>query len=125
MNRRIGEWGEMVCLPFSASPRLRFSDSSYFMVIGICQIDLIIHNSNSLKEKRQILKAIIERVKNRFNVSAAEVGDNDVWQRSQIGLSVVGNDSRHINSMLDKILNFIESLHLAEVIDHRIEILNY
>ena len=95
------------------------------MFVGICQIDLIIHNSNSLKEKRQILKAIIERVKNRFNVSAAEVGDNDVWQRSQIGLSVVGNDSSHINSMLDKILNFIESLHLAEAIDHRIEIVNY
>lgn len=124
MKRKFGESvnGEMVCLPFSPSPFLRFI---IFMVIGICQIDLIIHNSNSLKEKRQVLKALIERVKNRFNVSAAEVGDNDVWQRSQIGLSVVGNDSSHINSMLDKILNFIESLHLAEVIDHRIEIVNY
>ncbi|HCY19760.1 MAG TPA: DUF503 domain-containing protein, partial [Deltaproteobacteria bacterium] len=92
------------------------------MVVGICQIDLIIHNNHSLKGKRQVLKAIIERVKNRFNVSAAEVGDNDVWQRSQIGLCVVGNDSSHINGILDKTINFIESLHLAEIIDHRIEI---
>ncbi|HAG49753.1 MAG: cytoplasmic protein [Deltaproteobacteria bacterium GWC2_42_51] len=95
------------------------------MVVGICQIDLIIHNNHSLKGKRQVLKAIIERVKNRFNVSAAEVGDNDVWQRSQIGLCVVGNDSSHINGILDKTINFIESLHLAEIIDHRIEIVNY
>ncbi|MBI5048271.1 MAG: DUF503 domain-containing protein [Deltaproteobacteria bacterium] len=95
------------------------------MFVGICQVDLIIHDAQSLKGKRQVLKAIIERLKNRFNVSAAEVGDNDVWQRSQIGLSVIGNDSRHINSMLDKILNFIELLNLAEVIDHRIEIVNY
>lgn len=95
------------------------------MVVGICQVDLIIHSSNSLKDKRQVLKAIIGRVKSRFNVSAAEIGDNDVWQRSQIGFAVVGNDSGHINSMLDKTLNFIESLHMAEVIDHRIEIMNY
>ena len=95
------------------------------MVVGICQIDMIIHNNHSLKGKRQVLKAIIERVKNRFNVSAAEVGDNDVWQRSQIGLCVVGNDSSHINGILDKTINFIESLHLAEIIDHRIEIVNY
>lgn len=94
------------------------------MVVGICQIDLIIHNNHSLKGKRQVLKAIIERVKNRFNASAAEVGDNDVWQRSQIGLCVVGNDSSHINGILDKAINFIESLHLAEIIDHRIEIVN-
>lgn len=95
------------------------------MVIGICQIDLMIHNNHSLKGKRQILKAIIERIKSRFNASVAEVGDNDVWQRSQIGVCVIGNDSSHINGILDKALNFIESLHLAEVIDHRIEIVNY
>jgi uncharacterized protein YlxP (DUF503 family) len=95
------------------------------MVVGICQIDLILHDAQSLKGKRQVLKAVIERLKSRFNVSAAEVGDHDVWQRSQIGLSIVSNDSRHINSTLDKILNFIESLNLAEVIDHRIEIINY
>lgn len=95
------------------------------MVVGICQIDLVIHDNHSLKGKRQVLKTIMEKVKNRFNVSIAEVADNDVWQRSQIGLSVVGNDSRHVNSVLDKTLNFIEGLHVAEIIDHRIEIMKY
>lgn len=94
------------------------------MVVGICQIDLVIHDNHSLKGKRQVLKTIMEKVKNRFNVSIAEVADNDVWQRSQIGLSVVANDSRHVNSVLDKTLNFIEGLHVAEIIDHRIEIVN-
>ncbi|MBI3752758.1 MAG: DUF503 domain-containing protein [Deltaproteobacteria bacterium] len=93
------------------------------MVVGICQIDLLIHQAHSLKEKRKVLKAVVERVKNKFNASVAETGDNDVWQRSQIGLSVVGNDSGHINSTLDAILNFIESLHLAEVVDHKMEII--
>ncbi|MBI5683146.1 MAG: DUF503 domain-containing protein [Deltaproteobacteria bacterium] len=95
------------------------------MVIGICQIDLLMHNTKSLKDKRKILKGIIEKTKNRFNVSIAEVGDNDVWQRSQIGFCVVGNDACHINSSLDKTIDFIDSLHLAEIIDHRIEIINY
>jgi len=93
------------------------------MVVGICQIDLVIHDNHSLKGKRQVLKTIMEKVKNRFNVSIAEVADNDVWQRSQIGFSVVGNDNRHVNSVLDKALNFIEGLHVAEIIDHRIEIM--
>jgi len=78
-----------------------------------------------LKDKRRVLKSIIERIKNSLNVSAAEVGDNDVWQRSQIGFCTIGNDASHVNSILDKTLNFIESLHLAEIIDHRIEIVNY
>lgn len=95
------------------------------MFVGICQIDLIIHGNNSLKGKRQVLKAITERVKNRFNVSVAEVGDNDLWQRSQIGIALVGNDNSHINSSLDKIIDFIESLNLAEVVDHRIDLANY
>lgn len=95
------------------------------MFVGICQIDLVIHDNHSLKGKRQVLKTIMEKVKNRFNVSIAEVADNDVWQRSQIGFSVVGNDSRHVNSVLDKALNFIEGLHVAEIIDHRIEIMKY
>ena len=70
------------------------------------------------------MKRILERVKNRFNVSIAEVDDNDLWQRAKIGFSVVGNDRKFINASLDKIHNFIESLHVAEVINSQIEILN-
>lgn len=94
------------------------------MVVGICRISLIIHDNQSLKGKRQVLKSIVEKVKNRFNVSVAEVGDNDLWQRAELGVSAVGNDRAFINSVLDKVMNFIENLHLAEVVDHNIELIN-
>ncbi|MBI5642426.1 MAG: DUF503 domain-containing protein [Deltaproteobacteria bacterium] len=94
------------------------------MVAGICSISLIIHESHSLKDKRMVVKSIVEKVKNRFNVSIAEVGDNDVWQRAELGIAAVGNDRAFVNSVMDKVMNFIENLHLAEVIDQKIEIIN-
>lgn len=95
------------------------------MVVGICNISLLIHESHSLKAKRQVIKGLQEKVRNRFNVSMAEVGDNDVWQRAELGMAAVGNDRAFINSVIDKVVNFIEDLHVAEIIDHRIEIINY
>lgn len=94
------------------------------MVVGVCHISLIIHDNHSLKGKRQVIKSLMEKVKNRFNVSVAEVGDNDVWQRAEIGLCAVGNDRAFINSVIDKVMNFIENLHVAEIIDHSIELIN-
>jgi hypothetical protein len=94
------------------------------MVVGICLVDIYIPENSSLKGKRQVMKRILERVKNRFNVSIAEVDDNDLWQRGKIGFSLVGNDRQFINASLDKVLNFIESQHVAEVLNSQIEILN-
>ena len=94
------------------------------MVVGICCLDLRISENNSLKGKRRILKSIIERVKNKFNVSMAEVGNHDFWQSSQIGFCMVGNDKRFINSALDKIIDFIEEMNMAEIIKSDIEIIN-
>jgi len=94
------------------------------MVVGICRLDLRISENNSLKGKRRILKRIIERVKNKFNVSIAEVGNNDLWQSSQIGFCMVGNDKRFINSALDKIIYFIEEINAAEITKSDIEIIN-
>lgn len=93
------------------------------MVIGVCQVDLLIRENHSLKEKRRIVKQIVDRVKHRFNVSIAEVGNNDLWQSAQIGFCMVSNESRFINAALDKIIDFIESIHSAEVIKSEIEIL--
>ncbi len=95
------------------------------MVVGICQLDMFIHGNNSLKGKRQILRQVIERTKNKFNVSIAEVGDNDLWQRSKVGFSVVGNDTRFVNSCLDTIKNFIENLNIVEVLNEDWEIIHY
>lgn len=87
-------------------------------------MDLRIPGNASLKGKRKVLRKIIDRVKNRYNISISEIGDNDLWQRSQLGLSVVGNDSRHINSSLDKIINFIDGMNVAEIVHSEIEIIH-
>jgi len=71
-----------------------------------------------------VVKSITDRVKSRFNVSIAEVDHHDLWQLIQLGMSYIGNDRRHVNSRLDKVLNFVENLRIAEVIDREIEIIN-
>ncbi|OGP64338.1 MAG: hypothetical protein A2170_16860 [Deltaproteobacteria bacterium RBG_13_53_10] len=95
------------------------------MVVGICQLDLRIPENHSLKEKRHVLRKLIDRVKARFNVAISEVGDNDLWQRSQIGICTVGNDRRHVNSSLDKVIDFIERMNLAEMLHTEMEILTF
>jgi len=94
------------------------------MIIGICQLDLFIHGNLSLKGKRQVLRKLLDRVRNKFNVSVAEVGDNDKWQKSQVGFCIVGNDKRYINSSLDNMINFVESLNIVEIVHSEIEILS-
>lgn len=94
------------------------------MVIGVCKIRLIFHGVFSLKQKRSLIKRITGRVKSKFAVSIAEVGDNDILQSSEVGFCMVGNDRAFVNSCLDKVLNFIEGLFLADIVDQQIEILN-
>jgi uncharacterized protein YlxP (DUF503 family) len=93
------------------------------MVVGICQLDVRIPENHSLKGKRHVLRKLIDRVRNQFNVSISEVGDNDLWQRAQIGICTVSNDRRHINSSLDKVIDFIEKMYLVEVVHAEMEIL--
>ena len=95
------------------------------MIVGICHLDVIIPENHSLKGKRQVIKKIIDRVRNRFNISIAEVGDNELWQRSQLGISLVGNDRRIVNSYLDKVVNFIEAMNIVDIAHSELEILNF
>jgi len=88
-------------------------------------LDIMIHDNSSLKGKRQALKRVIDRVKQKFNVSIAEVGENDKWQRAQVGFCVVGNDKRYVNSSLDKIANFINDLRVVDLLNSEIEILDF
>jgi uncharacterized protein YlxP (DUF503 family) len=94
------------------------------MVIGVCKLDLRIPENHSLKEKRHVLRKLVDRVRTRFNVAISEVGDNDLWQRAQMGFCTVGNDRRHINSSLDKVIYFIEQMNLVEMVHTEIEIIS-
>ncbi len=94
------------------------------MVIGVCKMTILLHGNQSLKGKRKVLKSIIGRVKSRFNLSIAEVGANDMWQRAEIGFAAIGNDRPYINSVIDKALDFVESLEMGEVTDTSIELIS-
>ena len=93
------------------------------MVVGIGIITLRLHECRSLKGKRKIVKSIIGQLRNNFNASVAEVGANDIYQRAEIGVSLVGNTNNLINSKLDKLFNFVDALGLAEIIDTEMEII--
>lgn len=94
------------------------------MVVGVLRVTLLLHESHSLKDKRQVLKSAVEKVKNRFNVSVAETGENELWQRAELGVAAVGNDGAFVNSVMDKVMNFIEGMHTFEVVDTDIELIN-
>lgn len=93
------------------------------MVLGCVTITFRLSDCRSLKEKRKIIKSIIARVQRQFNAAVAEVALNDVHQRAVLGVAVVGNAQNIINSTLDKIIEFIENMHLAEMIDTDMEIM--
>lgn len=92
------------------------------MVVGVCSIDLRIPGIDNLKGKRSVVRKIKGRVKNTFNVSIAEVADLDTLQRAGLGVAIVSNDSSYVHSTLSKVVNFIDHMYVAEIIDYQIEI---
>lgn len=95
------------------------------MNVGVCKIRLRLPENQSLKGKRRVLKPITARVANKFNVSIAEVDDNDLWQLATIGICFVSNDNRYTNEVLSKIVDFIiDSRFEVEVLGYDIEILS-
>src|ERR1700759_4498793 len=93
------------------------------MTIGIARVTMFVAGSHSLKEKRSVVRRVKDLVQQKFNVSIAEVGDNDVWQRGVIGLALVGNDRRFVESQLDEVLAFVRGK--AEVLDETKELQSF
>lgn len=87
------------------------------MVVGTCTISLHIPESGSLKSKRWVLRRIKDRVRNKFNVSIAEIDDFDLWQRSTLGVAVVSKDGRFASQVISKVIDLIESDGNAHVLD--------
>ncbi len=94
------------------------------MVVGTGLITLRLHDCSSLKAKRKVVKSMISRLRNNFNASIAEVGSNDIYQKAEIGFSLVGNDTALINSKIDKLFNMAEDIGLAEIVDTEMEIIH-
>lgn len=95
------------------------------MTIGVCLVRLRIPESHSLKDKRQVLKAMASRIRNRFNVSVAEVDDHDRWQSAALGVSCVSNSSQHANEVLSRVIDYIEGSHFdVEVLGYEVELVH-
>jgi len=94
------------------------------MNVGVCRIELRLAENLSLKGKRRVLKSIITRVSNKFNVSVAEVGDQNLWQLATLGICCVSNNSRYTNEVLSKVVDFVvNSRFEVEILNYEIEIL--
>lgn len=92
------------------------------MFIGACKLKLNIYHANSLKEKRYILRSLIDRIKKAYNISVAEVDLNDYWNSSELGLAMVSNNQKIIDSTFNKIIDLVDQESRVELIDIKIEI---
>lgn len=95
------------------------------MVVGVGEMTLIVHDSSSLKSKRKVIKSILGRVRSKFDLSIAEVDDQDKWQKCTLGFAVVTTDGGHAHRLLETVIGYIDNLHMAETVDTNIEIVHY
>jgi uncharacterized protein YlxP (DUF503 family) len=94
--------------------------------IGACVVTLHLEASGSLKEKRQVIRSLQERLRRQFNVAVAEVEEQDAWKTAVLGLTVVGNEAGHAARQIERIVEAIEETRLdAEVVDRQVEIISF
>ncbi len=86
------------------------------MVVGVCTVELWIPESQSLKDKRQVLHSLKDRLRGKFNLSVAEVDGQDLWQKAVLGMACVANDGSHVEQVLEQALNVMKSLPTVEVV---------
>jgi len=93
------------------------------MIVGLLTLDLHIPEANSLKSKRVVVKSLIDRTKNKFNVSIAEVDAQNLWQRCIIGIAFVSNETVMINRVFEKIRTLVLNTNSVELLDSNMELL--
>ncbi len=89
------------------------------VIIGIAELTIFLPEQHSLKEKRSIIQSLLKRMGNKYNASVAEIGEQDKWQKSIIGVAVIGGTTAHAHSQLQSIIRFVEGeprLELVEVV---------
>lgn len=95
------------------------------MHVGVCRLSLHLPGSHSLKAKRGLSRSLVSRIRNQFNVSVAEVEDNDLWQRLTLGVTCVSNDSAYAQELLSSVVSYVESVRDdLEVLECETEIIS-
>ena len=92
------------------------------MVVGSLRVRLLLRQSRSLKDKRQVVQGIKDRLRNRFNVSVAEVESQDNRQLAVLGFAMVGNEVYHVRTTLEQIVAALRGHPVAELLDHEVEV---
>lgn len=92
------------------------------MHVGICNINLVVFNSASLKQKRQVVQSLTAKIRNNFNVAIAEE-NNDSWKDVSLTIVSVNNEVPYLSSTLSKIVDFLKRDLRVSVSDYNIEIL--
>jgi len=95
------------------------------MVVGVLKLALMIPENHSLKGKRGVLKSIQSRVTNQFNVSVTECGDQELWQSAVLGFAAAGTSQPVVEATLNKVVNFVDALGLAELGEAELECFHY
>jgi len=93
------------------------------MTIALLQMDFLIPDAQSIKDKRRVIKSLKQVLRNRYNCSVAETNFHDKWRRAQLSVCVVSNESRHANEQVNEIARFVSTKNGAELLDYRIEML--
>ena len=96
------------------------------MSLGLCTVKLRLPENHSLKDKRRVLKSIVTRVRNKYNVAIAEMDDQDLWQLATLGIACLSNDAQQVDEVLSKVVDFItQSRFDIEILDYHIEIIPF
>ena len=93
------------------------------MFIGLLTLELLIHDAQSLKDKRVVVNSLLDKLRARFNVSAAQIDDHDLWQRATLAVAVVSNDATVAGSVLNRARDVVENDDRCDVANCRVEIL--
>jgi uncharacterized protein YlxP (DUF503 family) len=92
------------------------------MIVGTLKLRFVLRESHSLKDKRRVLRSLKDTLSNKFNISVAEVDEQDVWQTAQVGVAVVGTDTPFVQSVLTNVLNYARFFGGVELVDSQQEI---
>ena len=88
-------------------------------IVGLCILKIHLPESQSLKDKRSVIKSMLKRLHNQFNVSASEVDQHDRWQLAEVAITVVSNETRHVETILQKCVDYIEENYLQVIVTDR------
>ncbi len=91
------------------------------MIVAVLKISLSIPHADSLKDKRKVLKSVKDKLRNKYNISIAEIGDQDIWKTARLGIAIVSNDSAYANGVISRVQDLCANLPEAVMTECELE----